>query len=123
KVDYFNTKPENSTLKLLNESLGKSPFTLGISSDDKKQKVLYLLDKDFLKFSTNESTPLERSSYFAIKPYSNKLWSGDYKLKSDVVPTSFASIDLDRGLSLILSKIDDLLTPSNIKALSTDYVE
>lgn len=123
--------PEDSTIKLLNDAIHKSPYVLGISSDHQKQKITYLLNKDFLQFEIKESTPLQRSSYFAIKPYSNKLWSGNYQShKKDTAGNiikgekqDFTSIDLDKGLSMILSKIDDLLTPSNIKNLTLDYVE
>lgn len=106
--------PEGSTIKLLNDAISKSPYVLGISSDDKKQKVIYLLNKTYLNFKIEEKPSLKRSSYFAIKPYSNRLWSGDYTAFG-VPKTNFSNIDLDKGLRTVLSKIDDLLTPSNIK--------
>nr|WP_233173332.1 hypothetical protein [Flavobacterium sp. ASV13] len=126
-INIYNTKPENSNIKLLNEALKNAngcPYTLGISSDNKKQKVVYLLNKNFLQFETIESSPLERSSYFAIKPYSNKLWSGDYlPSMAGAIKSDFANVDLDKGLNLILSKIEDLLTPINIREFNTDYIE
>lgn len=124
-VNIYNTKPEDSTIKLLNDIIKKhSPYVLGISSDNEKQKIVYLLNKDYLQLGTKETTPLERSSYFAIKPYSNKLWSGKYlPFTAGASESSFSNVDLDKGLNLILSKIDSLLTPTGLKEFSTDYLE
>lgn len=126
-INIYNTKPEDSTIKLLNVALKNAnacPYVLGISSDNEKQKVVYLLNKDYLQLGTVESTPLERSSYFAIKPYSNKLWSGNYlPFTAGATESSFSNVDLDKGLNLILSKIDSLLTPTSVKEFSTDYLE
>ena len=126
-INIYNTKPEDSTIKLLHEALKNAngcPYVLGISSDNEKQKVIYLLNKDYLELGTEESTPLERSSYFAIKPYSNKLWSGSYlPSMAGASESSFSTFDLDKGLNLILSKIDSLLTPTSLKEFTTDYLE
>jgi len=126
-INIYNTKQEDSTIKLLNEAIKNAnacPYVLGISSDNEKQKVVYLLNKDYLQLGTVESTPLERSSYFAIKPYSNKLWSGNYlPFTAGATESSFSNVDLDKGLNLILSKIDSLLTPTSVKEFSTDYLE
>jgi hypothetical protein len=126
-INIYNTKPEDSTIKLLNEALKNSnncPYVLGISSDTEKQKVVYLLNKSYLQFGTVESSPLERSSYFAIKPYSNKLWSGNYlPFMAGATESNFTNEDLDKSLNHILSKIESLLTPTSVKEFTTDYIE
>lgn len=123
-----NKVPTPSELKTLNESItNNGKFTLGITSKE-NEKVMYLINKQYLIFSTTETSPLDKSGYFAIKPYSNMLWSGIYQRKNPQTNLTldeqkFSNIDLDKGLNQILSTIDDFLLPSIMKELSSSSTE
>ena len=127
RINIYNETPKDSTIKLLNDALKKAvdcPYVLGISSDIDKERIIYLLNRQSLQLETLEPSSLEHLSYFAVKPYSNKLWAGDYTPVTAGVPeTNFSNVDLDKGLNLILSKIDEIIAPENINEISIEYIE
>ena len=94
-------------------------YALGISSNEEtKVKIVYIINegklseiavsRDDLKGNTFD----QAKCYFGIKPFSNKLWAGDYLYQpGQDAPQkeSFSNIDLDRALRVVLAKIDELL--------------
>lgn len=108
------------TLGPLNDALIKSntPYVLGMGNDEKNGKLIYLLRKDYISGISYTASSLPRSQYFGITPYSNHLFSGKYKpATTGGFEHSFSDVDLDKGLSEILNKIDALLAPTNVAAL------
>ncbi len=95
-------------------------YSLGIGSDPvSREKVIYMIREGKLSEiginEVNAAREIDQSCYFGIKPFSNKLWSGEYQ---PVMPgssrTTFSNIDLDRSLRLVLSKIDELLQAGTV---------
>jgi len=129
EINLFNTTPDDSTIQLFDLAIttaapGGCPYVVGLSSEEGERRSIYLLNKDFLQIKPKETLPIERTSYFAIKPYSNQLWSGSYKpITSGTTESTFSRIDLDEGLSVILSKTDALLNPERVKTLKRDQLE
>ena len=140
KVQLQNPKPMESQnqgedpkaqndIKDLHDAIGtgsKNSFGLGISSNDKREKLIYIINQDLIKNIRvkqidSADNPLKRSeSYYGVKPYSNKLWSGSYKSEKDQSPSNFTNLDLDSGLQIILAKIDQLLNPASLNKNSAD---
>ncbi|RQO66874.1 hypothetical protein DBR40_21725 [Pedobacter sp. KBW01] len=123
-VKLLNPKAKNnSKIKDLNDAIKSttaSAFCLGISTEIKEdtltkqklsEKILYLINGTNLaaiRARVNNKT-FDEASYFGIKPFSNKLWSGDYTPSFDSNYTTFANVDLDKSLKAVLDKIDQLL--------------
>lgn len=136
QVDMLNDdgwEPKNSTIQILHTEVSKEgSYALGMGSqakqgvDERKNngnaRAIYLIRKDYLDIKLDNPV-LGIDSYYAIKPYSNKLWSGAYKIAEGITVKTlpkqqrFKEIDLDKGLSTILSKVDELLSSSGIKKL------
>src|SRR6202040_3587335 len=57
---------------------------------------------------TNGNQLIENNCYFGIRPFSNRRWSGTYN------GVSFSNLDLDKALSIVLAKIDKLLTAEHV---------
>lgn len=137
-LQLFNPAPSgNSSLSVLNEALrrktvvagGASPvsrFCIGLSSQmsvQNKGKVVYLINEqalsDIKPLDVGNGKFLPETCYWGIKPYSNKLWSGEYSLSLDGKPTErvvFSNVDLDKALKVVLGKIDQLLSGSQLHA-------
>jgi type IV secretion system protein VirB2 len=127
--NLFNTTPDDSTIQLFDLAITTAapagcPYVVGLSSEEGERRSIYLLNNSFLRIKPKETLPIERTSYFAIKPYSNQLWSGAYKpITAGTTESTFSRIDLDKGLGVILSKMDALLDPEAIKTLKRDQLE
>jgi hypothetical protein len=98
-------------------------WSLGISSNNITQKrVLFVVNEALLsKLKADNADDRgafnENKCYFGIKPFSNKLWSGEYSPQVTGLPSeTFTNIDLDRSLSIVLSKMDELLQANFISA-------
>jgi hypothetical protein len=113
-----NKKLENSLLKLndlfVNTAATKN-FCIGVGViDNTFERVPFLLKKSSIEKITSGIRLIPKQNYFGIRPYSTKLWSGSYREKK------FSDFDLDIGLKIILTKIDDILSPSNIQSKLAD---
>lgn len=117
-LDYITIRKD--TLAPLNDAIiaSGSPYVIGMGNNENNDKLIYLLRKDYIRGINYPASPLSRSKYFGITPYSNKLFSGKYKpVTAGAFEHNFSNIDLDKGLNQILTKIDALLAPKNIGAL------
>ncbi|WKN33784.1 hypothetical protein PZB74_10655 [Porifericola rhodea] len=93
-----------------------SNFQLGIGSDRKSGKLVYLINNQVLKGVFPETSFDKKTHFYGITPFSNKLWSGEYT-SQDGNTKRISDFDLDSGLKAILNKIDDLLDARNINEL------
>lgn len=142
--DFSNTYKSNSKIRLADPAadagtstiaeLNKviraktvKKYALGISSNEEtKEKVIYLVNEGNLSAIAVNKSDLKANKfdkdkcYFGIKPFSNKLWSGNYEYEPEIGPgqsENFSNIDLDKALKIVLAKVDDLLKSQK---LSTD---
>ena len=136
-------KPESSAIKDLNDAIRSATmpnpgtskvaqYCLGIASDEtvkedtglKGGKIIYLINEKKLSEIrvnvsdiNNKNEFIKENCYYGIKPFSNKLWSGNYKPNFIDGPgnfTNFSNIDLDKALKIVLSKVDELLYANKI---------
>ncbi len=132
KIKMFNTKEvKKSTMMDLNDAIRNATnaggeiaqYCLGIASEESTGKIIYLVNEGKLaeikvsKEYVDANKLKQDKCYFGIKPFSNKLWSGEYKPSYKGAPenfTNFSNIDLDKALKIILAKIDELLYANKI---------
>ncbi|MGG7666492.1 hypothetical protein [Dyadobacter sp. BHUBP1] len=116
---------QKETIRPLNDAIssGMSPYCLGLGNDVGGAKVLFLVRKDYLNAIGMPSSPLPRKNYFGITPYSNQLYAGKYTpTMQGAHEYSFVDIDLDVALSKVLTKIDNLLSPTRIGTLGLQSI-
>lgn len=122
RVSDVRTVPQKDIIRPLNDAISrneKCPYVLGLSSNPEGEKVLYLVRRDYVTAIKYQASPLPKEHYYGIVPYSNNLFSGSYKpITAGSFEHKFTNIDLDKGLNLILNKVDDLLSPSQIAMLN-----
>jgi hypothetical protein len=104
---------QDSSLRTLSDQIqGQTKFVLGISSEGaSKSKVIYLVNTEIpsairalnVDQVAGQKLFIEKECYFAMRPLSNKLWSGTSH------EVAFNNIDLDSALRTILTRIDELL--------------
>lgn len=99
-------------IKRINSSSVK--LTVGIGSNRKGEKKVFIIKTQPLdKLLANKT--INPSSFHAPRPFSNKLWSGNYKYPGGIA--IYKDIDLDSGLRLILAEIESLLSGNNLLKL------
>ncbi|SMD08320.1 hypothetical protein [Pedobacter nyackensis] len=113
---------DKSQISALEKTLCKaqSKYQLGAGTDGNSGKVIYLIDKTLLEAVFPEPKDFGgKNDFFGVKPYSNKLYSGNYEraIDGEKLSASFSNVDLDSGLRVILTTIDELLEPKNFKLL------
>jgi len=104
--DTPNKKLENA-LQKLDKAVQHPNFAIGVGVVGKGlERTPFIINKSLLPVSDAVVIKPEEN-YFGIRPYSKNLWSGKYN------DHEFNNVDLDQGLKIILSKIDELLNPAN----------
>lgn len=127
-LNDLNVAVRNATA--LKTPKGISNYCLGIASEEaenkqtglKSGKMIYLVNERKLAeikiLDVNAKNEFIREKcYYGIKPYSNKLWSGNYRPSYEGAPSdslNFTNIDLDKSLKIVLAKVDELLYANKI---------
>ncbi|MFL5741127.1 MAG: hypothetical protein ACJ75B_12970 [Flavisolibacter sp.] len=117
KLKFDTTNPNDP------QKVQMAAWSLGISSDNVTQKrVLFVVNEAGLsqiKAGNADATDAfdENKCYFGIRPFSNKLFSGEYSPHLPDLPSEvFTNIDLDKSLCIVLNKMDELLQANFISA-------
>ncbi|OLY91816.1 hypothetical protein BUE76_07825 [Cnuella takakiae] len=117
KLKFDTTHPDDP------QKVQMAAWSLGISSNNITQKrVLFVINEAGLSQLRAENTDAdgafdENKCYFGIRPFSNKLFSGEYSPRVAGLPSEvFTNIDLDKSLRIVLNKMDELLQANFISA-------